>query len=1490
VPRSRTLPLGRLVALLLTLLAIALPPLASARAQPRAAAAATSPLLVTNTVAEDPLVGGTVKWTVTVTNDGGFPGAAPSRAYNVDIVNLLPIGVTVTGVSPASAAYSVMNLPSNPVTPAYPTQQQLTFTNITDLVVNQSYSLTITGQLNPALTPDGPPLLNTASARGSTDPRNLATHPTTGQATADVATSARILPFRLKKSTAQSTGVNQATGGVDPTTGQCVPAPTTPQEDRRFAYDLTIINNPQRASTTLIVTDTLPYGVVYCASTLPAGVTQDTPIYNANGTTTLVYRQATIASGATSSITVQVAIPYTYPTVQGTVTVNNTAAHAPGTVIADGETFINAATLTGTYPTGTANPYSTSPVTSPVTAKYATIAKTSSLATVDYTSVVNYCLTYYTSAYYDTSNVSVADTLPNGQDYVAGSARVANADCVTPGAAFPPNFTSPQIDPANGTTRLTWPINTPAPDPATPTTAARSFGIAFQATIRPTYTFTATSPPVVAGDSFTNRVVANYDAASNGPLPANSVSGRSDTASAGQGTGLPTFVKTVTDVRNGTDTAAPPSGEGRVIDAHAATAAVGDIVTFVLTYTAPANIDQKDIVVTDFLPLNFALHGTPVYTGSTYTGGVTADLGCPTLPCAAGGTLTFKLTGAANNTIVPKGNTFVVTLRARMVTYPAIAANAITGNLGKLSGANSDGTYAYSARDVADITVLRPRLSIDKTNNVAAPIIGDKVFDYTIKVKNEGNASAYQPVDLIDTLPGDIQYCATTAIHPTCATPFTASPAGAATLVTPASTAFGGTLTVAFAANTVLAPGATITLTIRVKIQPAPVIGTQETNTATIASYNSQPPGGAGESRGPVTGDNTITIGGDTLAKTSVLVTPSINGDGRATVGDVVHIVITYTLPAQTTVFNAEIRECLPLGFHYLASTYVGTATGAPLPSPAGFATTEAGPPAITRADGTSPCPTDQQQLVIPVGSQVNTTGPIILTMALDARIDGKNQAGGPVFTNTNAPNNTRSDGTTPNENRVYLYTTPAAANTGLALVTSRIVRNQSDTATNDVWLPRLALSQTASNPNNYTQVGGSSTPPPPIVRAGDTVFFLLTLTNTGGSTAHDLGPLVDTLDANLTPVSIRPFPVGATPTACPAPGTGSAVAAVGQTFTLPFAAGTTLAQGASLYACVEATVKNPVPFPYSTDFPNTVDLGATAAGSDYYSGPATVPTNERRGFVAQLSTVNVRAQDRITFTLPATVTYGDPPIALNAASSGARPLVYTNSTPTICQLVTGTPGTVRIIKVGTCTITAAQNGDNLADPVTQSMVIVKAPLTVKVLDHTREFGEIATVPCVLAPTFPGILRYSDTAADLGTLSCTTTATGSSPLGSYPLTPGGYAAPTAQNYDITYLVAKLTITVRKVTPTIPPVIVTSGQPVTLVATVPLTPSGIAPRGYIQFWFNGRLLASVQLVNGRAEYRFTPVVAVGTYRTEVRYLSTDTRFAPTGVVYGTMEVK
>ena len=152
---------------------------------------------------------------------------------------------------------------------------------------------------------------------------------------------------------------------------------------------------------------------------------------------------------------------------------------------------------------------------------------------------------------------------------------------------------------------------------------------------------------------------------------------------------------------------------------------------------------------------------------------------------------------------------------------------------------------------------------------------------------------------------------------------------------------------------------------------------------------------------------------------------------------------------------------------------------------------------------------------------------------------------------------------------------------------------------------------------------------------------------------------------------------------------------------------------------------------------------------------------------------------------LPA-MTYGDAAYTLPAATTEGQALTWTSSNTSVATI---SGNTLNIKGAGTATITATQAGGNLYLPFSRefSLTIAKAMLTVTAQSCSKQEGEENPV---LTVTYSGF-KYNDDASVLTTQPIvTTTATASSPVGSYPITVSGAEA---ANYNFTYVAGTLTI-------------------------------------------------------------------------------------------------
>lgn len=161
----------------------------------------------------------------------------------------------------------------------------------------------------------------------------------------------------------------------------------------------------------------------------------------------------------------------------------------------------------------------------------------------------------------------------------------------------------------------------------------------------------------------------------------------------------------------------------------------------------------------------------------------------------------------------------------------------------------------------------------------------------------------------------------------------------------------------------------------------------------------------------------------------------------------------------------------------------------------------------------------------------------------------------------------------------------------------------------------------------------------------------------------------------------------------------------------------------------------------------------------------------------------------KITFNPIDTKTYGDPDFDPGATSDNTTiPLVYTSSNEATAKIV---DGKIEITGAGTSTITVNQPASAVyskADPVTETLTVLPAPLTITVDDKTRAYG--INNP-VFTATYSGFV-YTDGIAQLtGKPTLSTIAIVNSPVGQYPITGSGDVSP---NYIPTYIPGTLTIT------------------------------------------------------------------------------------------------
>jgi CSLREA domain-containing protein len=162
-----------------------------------------------------------------------------------------------------------------------------------------------------------------------------------------------------------------------------------------------------------------------------------------------------------------------------------------------------------------------------------------------------------------------------------------------------------------------------------------------------------------------------------------------------------------------------------------------------------------------------------------------------------------------------------------------------------------------------------------------------------------------------------------------------------------------------------------------------------------------------------------------------------------------------------------------------------------------------------------------------------------------------------------------------------------------------------------------------------------------------------------------------------------------------------------------------------------------------------------------------------------------VRQNQTITFDPLANRTYGNAPFTVSATASSSLPVTFS----VVSGPATISGNTVTITGGGSVTLRASQAGNATYNPASadQTFSVAKAPLSV-IADHkTRFYG--APDP-TFTVAFMGFLNGDTLVSLSGALASTTSATQSSPLGTYSITPGGL---TSNSYNINFINGTLTV-------------------------------------------------------------------------------------------------
>ena len=250
---------------------------------------------------------------------------------------------------------------------------------------------------------------------------------------------------------------------------------------------------------------------------------------------------------------------------------------------------------------------------------------------------------------------------------------------------------------------------------------------------------------------------------------------------------------------------------------------------------------------------------------------------------------------------------------------------------------------------------------------------------------------------------------------------------------------------------------------------------------------------------------------------------------------------------------------------------------------------------------------------------------------------------------------------------------------------------------------------------------------------------------------------------------------------------------------------------------------------------------------------------------------------ETINFPSIAGVTYGTAPLQLQASDGANLPVTYAVTGPaTLTGSATLAGQTLTITGAGTIGVTAsvaASSYYQAATSVTRNIIVAPASLTVAALNQSMVYGA-AALPTLTTST-TGFVNADTSAVITGTPAIATTATASSPAGTYPITVGAGSL-AAANYTFAFVAGTLTISKA---PTATAVSASSasilpGQSVTLTASV--TSAAGTPTGTVAFMNGTTTLGTATLASGVAMFTTTSLAA-GSYTVTAIYAG-DNNFA------------
>ncbi|MDQ2699924.1 MAG: hypothetical protein M3Y23_01200, partial [Actinomycetota bacterium] len=770
-----------------------------------AAQAAGMPDVQLGAKASGPLYGEAGDVTVTASLGDSQP-----KGYNLSFRVVLPKGITYGGGS-AVAPQAISNAPVAGKT-------TLIFSNVSDLVANSQQALSFKVNHDQAEWEVGEPYDIEYEAFVNSDPRYIPAFDALGKAipasstgSSSATTSSKISAIEITKSEPSREG--EILRGV---------------HDNQTIYTLKLRNNLVRPTTATTIDDYLPAGLEFlgCADdednttkapTNSGGLDEypgsgridiqdvddchaprlvGTVDIDPDGDGPLSRGVYTHVQWATGDLAVGQVLTYRYraavPLTENTLEWSNgepdtlsgkQAANldnnSAGREISDEQELTNFARAEGSYKPLTGAAFEVDSEDSITrTAEDLAVYKSASSGTLSQGAITTWKLEFRTGEYRYSENIVVTDTLPDGLcplgpvNYTEGG---ADAECAPVPGVNPSVPYKSVTENADGTFTIVW--DSSVLDKLAHTDVNDTFAIEFPTRTRGSYQANfAPDTPILAKDGINNKVELTADAFSRctstgepdcsvtGPIIYNSLGQPEkvvDASSAGQAAPSVVLNKEVAQNDENATNCSAATYVSTIPTYHP-----GDQVCWRLTIDFPANVDTKELRVTDFLPRNTVY--VPGSAQDTSANTTTNEL---ITNQSAAGLLHWDI----NGNYVPKGNQkFQVTIKTETVPTGIIKPVDIEGNLLKFAIENTPG-QAFPLRDQADFQTDLPAVTIDKgvtrINSTAyttnsplrdgLTVKGGDVVTYQINVKSTHDT---KNVQTWDRLPAEYDCSMVTAI------------------------------------------------------------------------------------------------------------------------------------------------------------------------------------------------------------------------------------------------------------------------------------------------------------------------------------------------------------------------------------------------------------------------------------------------------------------------------------------------------------------------------------------------------------------------------------------------------------------------------------------------------------------------------------------------------------------------------------------------------